>query len=162
MTEMTADDEEQFLIWRAELVAERDEFAAKLETEQQMIVSLEGPYGELVATRKRRIRLVNSVAVTLSEIPGLHDISGALHARVENDGRDELQKAASALAAARGRAKSLQESIADRVRGIAQIDRALTAAKVTELKPTAEPTGRRKPAMVDFDDIVMPREATHV
>ena len=89
--------------------------------------------------------------------PRTESLSGPIYSRYIRE-REPLKVAESVKGAALAAVEGLKFRVAELKDALAQIDRALTAAKVSTLRPATEPS-RRKAATVEFDNISMPREA---
>jgi hypothetical protein len=89
-----------------------------------------------------------------SQIPS---VASHLHLRIVY-ARESLNAAEDARGAARASVEALGRRLVELQEAIDQIDFLLTAARVSDLRPAAEPTHLKHPT-VDFDNIAMPREA---
>lgn len=146
---------EQLAEWRVELVAEQSALEDELTTARQDQAANELQY----VTASAEAAALGSLAASGVEGMLFSDgMAASLYGRVEMARRDALRAASGARGRAMARVKVLQEQVAGRQLGIRQIDAALTAAKVTALRPATEPK-RRKP-LIDFETIAMPTRET--
>jgi hypothetical protein len=86
-----------------------------------------------------------------SAFPPGSTIAAPLHARIQ-DGRDILKAPAAARGAARAAVAQLEARISELHDALIQIDAAIAASKTGHVRQPVE-TVRRKPAIVDFDNI---------
>lgn len=138
---------EQLETWRAELVEEQAALLEELATAKGKLTTAQREYQGAAADWAEIRDLTNH---------GIHPFDGGmasgLHARLEERRREALRGPSGARAIAMGRVKSIQGAIAGRALAICQIDRALSAEKVTPLRPV---DSYRKPVPLDYENITM-------
>lgn len=140
--------------WRAEIAAELDQLEGEMTSARDEFEA---------ADRAYRAEAARWSAISATAARGLGRIDGAvegmacpLYDRVEC-GRDEaLRPLSLARGRANARAKGIESSIAGRRLALRQIDDALSADRVTPLRP--EVAKRPKARPIDFDTIITPRE----
>ena len=143
---------EQFVVWRAELVEERT----------SVLEQLEAARAQLQAAEERHEREKAAVAALNKFVSGCRgardgaviSLAGPLYARLTG-AREPLKAAQSERAAVGAAMHALEVRAAELQDAVDQVDRALTAEKVTELRPPAGETSRRRhqPTIVDYDTI---------
>jgi len=139
-------NEAAILARRQDVIAEISELGEQLVLATAREQAAEVPY----AVEKSRWDKLNATAAS-----GLHSdesMAAGLHSWLHHDAREPLKKAEGERGAARAQAKSLKERIALRRGEVDQIDRALEAGKVVELRPNAAPA-RRKAPIEEYDNI---------
>jgi hypothetical protein len=138
---------QQFSFWREEISLEIEEIAQQLEAERARLVAAEVAY---------KVAKEADAALQLFAKDALKDLSDSalavpLYSRLVT-AREILKAPQGERGSARASVKSLEERIAQLRDAVGQIDVALTADKVTELRPNAAPA-RRKPQSIEFDNI---------
>lgn len=142
---------EQLEAWRAELVEEKAALETELATARTELADAEQAYQSVAAEWADVTALANRGVGEFD-----FGMAAGLYTRLEMERLEALKGPSSARGLAAGRVKSLDESVAGRALALRQIDRAL--AEPVPLRPLpAAP--KRVAASVEFDDIVMPREA---
>src|SRR5258708_618006 len=139
---------QQFEAWRAELVIELEETSQNLAAERARLAVAEAAYGEAKDAREALQRFAKDALKQLSD----NAIAAPLHFRLATV-PETLKAAQGERGAARASVKAFDEQLARLRNAIAQIDIALTADKVTALRPNAAPA-RRQPQPIEFDNIV--------
>jgi hypothetical protein len=142
---------QQFTEWRDELTLELAEVLETLAAERARLAAADTAYSEARAAHQALQQFAKEAFKD-------NAVAGPLHSRLMGAGdavrapKGERGAALASVAAVEARMAALRDAIT-------QIDGALTIVKVTELRrPAAEPS-RRKPVPVDYDTIVLPREA---
>lgn len=143
---------ERFEEWRQFLVARGDDLAAALAEARSDLAARQRAHRDAVAQLKD---LDDSVAAGSAGLVNHQGLAGPLYSLYQNARTELIGEQAKAFGEARVRVRSLEEQLASVGEAIAQVDRLLTAAKVTPLRPADAP-GRRAPPPVEFDDIAMP------
>lgn len=142
----------------ATLTAWRAEFAAELEGFERELAAARPEQVEAQAEYQRASNAWAGLRDTLLRSFGsTEEIASELYARLLDERRDMLRAASRRRGAATARIKMLEGSIAGRRLALHQIDRALDGTKPTNVREIAPRP--KKPAAVEFDTVVMPREA---
>ena len=141
---------ERFTTWRAEIAIEIEATQGELATERNKLAAAE----EIHAAAKEDFLTLDAFADGALRNPS-EGIASALALRLRQS-RESLDKATAARGAARAAVSNLEKRVSELVEAISQIDHALTTAKVSTLRPAPD-SSRRKPRVVDFDNIQMPR-----
>ncbi|HVW69194.1 MAG TPA: hypothetical protein VHB68_09475 [Steroidobacteraceae bacterium] len=148
---------DQITARRAEYVATYEELAMQLQDSRKSLPDAERAYHAAQDSYDALTRCV--LAPTRQhEKTQLTEVPSATHAWLTHDARAPLEMAASACRALQRKIKQLEEECAKWRGEIEFLDRVLSFDKVTRLRPVVEPP--RKPAPIDFDDIMMPREGS--
>jgi len=138
---------EQLSAWRAELIDELQTLRDELEAARTEAETAEAAHAAALAANAE-LRAMAARGVGFIE-----GMAGSLAGRLDAHRREVLRPAASRRGTALARVRGLQEMIAGRQLGIDQIDRAIAAEVVTELRPATE-SSRRAHKPVDYDTIV--------
>lgn len=144
---------EQFTAWRDELTAERGTVLEQLEAARVTLHEAEARLQE----EKQALVALDAFAQGCAGVAfegAVLSLSAPLHSRLSH-ARQPLEDAEKARGAARSSVKAFEQRAAELADAIAQVDRALASAKVSQLRPPAVST-RPKPAPLDFDTIGAP------
>jgi hypothetical protein len=141
---------ERFTTWRQEVADEIQALEAELAAARTAAEAAEAAHASAFDSWKALDEFAASAA------PSGQGMAGALYGRLQSARDEILTGAQSDRGGARAALEALEKRIETLRDAISQIDRALTAAKVTHLKvPTEAP--RHKAPPVEFDTIQMPR-----
>jgi hypothetical protein len=143
---------QQFEAWRAELVTELESVQEALPAARSAVQAAQAAHA---AAQTAWLDLNRFAAAA---VPNHGSMSGPLYSRVMKS-RDALDEAERARGAPLAAVEALTNRVADLQLAIAQVDCALTAAKVVQLPRPAVETSRRKPQVIDYDNIEMSRDA---
>ena len=149
---------EQFETWRAEIVLELEEAAQTLESERARLAAAELAHREAKAANAALLKFSKDAFLPLWVNNG---IAGPLHARLVFEEREATRATSNELGGARAAVNNFALRVNELQDALNQIDFALTAAKVTQLRPAAE-SARRMPPPIDYDTIQMPLEARRI
>jgi hypothetical protein len=143
---------EQFEAWRSELAIELETAIDECSTAQATLEAAQVAHGEA----RTAWHDLDKFAAAGMRSP-TDGVPGPLHSRLLN-ARAALMEAESARGTALGAVKGLEQRVKSLQDSIEFADRSLTAAKVAQL-PRGTQSSRRRAAPVQFDNIVLPREA---
>jgi hypothetical protein len=143
---------QQFEAWRAELTAELHGTSAELATARGGLDAAEASHAQAHTEWRDLNDFAGGALRSASD-----GMAAPLRSRVLNL-REALDVAERARGAARAAVQSLEQRMADLQLAVDQIDRAITSSKVTLFPRTPEPPSRRKPSVIEYDNIVA-REA---
>jgi len=146
---------QHFEALRAKFVSELEASRAEISTARATLAASEAEHGEA----RTAWQDLNAFLANAHRSPSEGTAAPLRHEILNSDERSRLDSAESARGAARAAVKNLEYTVNELALAIDQVDAALTAAKVVHLPRTTEPPTRRKPLVVDFDDIEMPRGA---
>jgi hypothetical protein len=143
---------EEYASWREDWVAEDASIVEQLPAARARLQVSEEQYQQ----EKERVAALERFA---SSCRGSFDagavvtLARPLYARL-SEARESLKPIDAECGAARAEVQRLEARHADLQESIVQVDRALSAEKITTLRSPAE-TSRRKPPLIAFDDIEM-------